>query len=82
MAETAHVGCLDRTREATPRQRKPGGDIPLGDARRRAVPHGTDSNSVRHALPVVALRTFLRGLTRGTVMYVVGNSVDHGLVLH
>ena len=42
--------------------------------------HGPDSNSVRHALPVVALRTFLRGLTRGTVMYVVGNSVDHGVI--
>ena len=49
------VSCLDHTREATPRQRKPGGDIPLGDARRRATPHGTHSNSARHALTVIAL---------------------------
>ena len=81
MAEAAHVGCRDRTREATRGNANRGETYPPAMHAAARYHTGTDSDSVLHAPFFVVLRTFLPGLTfedtRLRLMYV--DVIDGGL---
>ena len=83
MAEAAHVGCRDRTREATRGNANRGETHPPAvhaDARHYTELSATAPSTVP---PLVALRTFLPGPmfadTQGGLMYVAGIGVDSGV---